>query len=48
MMVQASELRVATGTSSQFLSGLLMAAAASEGEGGVTVRSASESVVSEP
>ncbi len=48
MTVQASELRVATGTSSQFLSGLLMAAAASEGEGSVTVRSASESVVSEP
>jgi 5-enolpyruvylshikimate-3-phosphate synthase len=48
VMVQASEIRVATGTSSQFLSGLLMAAAVAEGEGSVMVKSASDSVVSEP
>ncbi len=46
--LQANELRVATGTSSQFLSGLLMAAAAADGEGPVSVKSASDSVVSEP
>jgi 5-enolpyruvylshikimate-3-phosphate synthase len=48
VMVQASEIRVATGLSSQFLSGLLMAAAVAEGEGSVMVKSASDSVVSEP
>jgi hypothetical protein len=47
-LLQASELHVATGTSSQFLSGLLMAAAVFDGEGSVTVKSASDSVVSEP
>ena len=48
VMAQVSELRVGTGTSSQFLSGLLMAAAVAEGEGSVMVKSASDSVVSEP
>jgi hypothetical protein len=47
-LLQASELQVATGTSSQFLSGLLMAAAVCDGDGSVAVKSASESVVSEP
>ncbi len=48
--LQSRDLHVATGTSSQFLSGLLMAAAVGEGEGGgsVRVKSASDSVVSEP
>lgn len=46
--LQASDLHVATKTSSQFLSGLLMAAAVSGRKGSVTVKSASESVVSEP
>ena len=46
--LQAGDLNVATKTSSQFLSGLLMAAAVSGRKGSVTVKSASESVVSEP
>ena len=48
--LQSRDLHVATGTSSQCLSGLLMAAAVGEGEGGgsVRVKSASDSVVSEP
>ena len=46
--LQAGDLHVATKTSSQFLSGLLMAAAVSGRKGSVTVKSAGESVVSEP
>jgi 5-enolpyruvylshikimate-3-phosphate synthase len=45
--LQANELHVATGTSSQFLSGLLMASALGQSGARVTVKSASESVVSE-